>query len=392
MSELPYAHFNSPASQWDALPSFVIGEWLFIICAIVALVHARREGRDHVLVWVAALIAGTANDMFFMALPLVDTFWQAQGQIMITARLPLYIPCVYVCFMYYPTVAVRRLGLPSLSQAALTGMVGCLFYAPYDITGAKFLWWTWHDTDVPSAIRLLGAPVASSLWTLLFTASFAWLIGKALGQRRGDEITTKVFAIGFALVAGCTTLLMLVQITILQQVDGGAPGYGALAAGWIVYATIVGIGIKRAKPESPRPGDRLLLGAAIAYFTVLIGIMACFDPATHVSTGVHQTAGECYVEATDITGFTRHEFLCASDFDEDYSFECADALPGQDGTSPTTSEWYTICGRPHSNFTAWMGGVTLLGFVGIGLFTFMLSPARFARGPAARAALRAGEH
>jgi hypothetical protein len=370
MTDLPHAHFNSPASQWAVLPSFVIGEYLFIICAIVALVHAWREGRDHLLVWIAALIAGTANDMFFMALPLVDNFWQAQAQIMLTARLPLYIPCVYVCFMYYPTVAVRRLGLPSLSQAALTGMVGCLFYAPYDIIGAKFLWWTWHDTDVPITVRLLGAPVSSSLWVLLFTASFAFLIDKALGRKRGDEITGKVFALGFALVAGCTTLLMLVQITIVQQIDGGAPGYGALAGGWIAYAMLVFLGRKLAVPEPPRAGDRRLLAAAIAYFTVLIAIMATFDPATHVSTGVHQTVGECYVEATDITGFTRHEFLCASDFDEDYSFECVEQLPADE------TQWYTICGRPHSNFGAWMTGVGLLGLVGIGLFSFMLGPAR----------------
>lgn len=370
MSELPYAHFNSPASQWAVMPSFVIGEYLFIMCALVALVHAWRVGRDHVLVWVAALIAGTANDMIFMALPLVDTFWQAQAQIMLTARLPLYIPCVYVCFMYYPTVAVRRLGLASLPQAALTGMVGCLFYAPYDIVGAKFLWWTWHDTDVPSAVRLFGAPVASSLWTLLFTGSFAWLIDKALRGRRGEEITAKVFALGFALVAGCTTLLMLVQITILQQLDGGAPRYLALAGGWLAYATLVVLGRKTAKPEPPHPADRSLLAAAIVYFIVLFSIMASFDPATHVSTGVHQTTGECYVEATDITGFTRYDYLCPSDFDEDYSFDCPAAANNDD------ARWYTICGRAHSNFAAWLASVGSLGLVGIGLFSGLLGPAR----------------
>ena len=370
MTDLPYAHFNSPATQWSVLPSFVIGEYLFILCAIVALIHAWREGRDHLLVWIAALIAGTANDMFFMALPLVDNFWQAQAQIMLTARLPLYIPCVYVCFMYYPTVAVRRLGLSSLPQAALTGMVGCLFYAPYDIIGAKFLWWTWHDTDVPIDVRLLGAPVSSSLWVLLFTASFAWLIDKALKGRRGEEITAKVFALGFALVAGLTTILMLLQITIVQQLDGGAPGYRALAGGWIAYAGLVVWGRKTAKPEPPREGDRTLHAAAIAYFAALIGIMASFDPATHVSTGVHQTIGECYVEATDITGFTRYEFLCPSDFDEDYSFECVAS-----GTE-VDPNWYTICGRPHTNFGLWMFGVGLLGVVGMGLFTFMLGPLR----------------
>ena len=26
--------------------------------------------------------------------------------------------------------------------------MGEMIYAPYDITGAKFLWWTWHDTGI----------------------------------------------------------------------------------------------------------------------------------------------------------------------------------------------------------------------------------------------------
>jgi hypothetical protein len=370
---LPYNHFNSPLSQWEVLPSFVIGEWLFIVAAILGLVHAWRSGRDHVLVWLAALVAGTANDAIFMALPLVDNFWQAQGQIMLTARMPLYIPCVYVCFMYYPTIAARRLGLPPLAQAALTGLLACLFYLPYDIVGAKFLWWTWHDTDAPIAVRILGAPVGSSLWTLTFVAAFGGLLDVGLRRwQRDGETTGKTFALTFALVAGCTTLLMMVQMTILQQLDGGTPGYVAFAAGVLIYVALVVVALvrERAKPMPPNPADRLLLGAAIAYASTLILIMATFDPATHVSTGVHQTVGECYVEQTDITGLTRYEFLCVSDFDEDYSFECVDAPPsGQ-------VEWYTVCGRPHRNFAAWLGGVTLLGALNIALFTLLLGPAR----------------
>src|SRR5689334_10893575 len=115
---LPWRMFKSPAAQWETMPSFVVGEYLFIACAILAFVHAFRQGpvsmgrRKHVLCWVVALLAGTANDMIFMALPLVNNFWQAQATIMLTPRLPLYIPCVYVCFMYFPTVAVWRMNLP----------------------------------------------------------------------------------------------------------------------------------------------------------------------------------------------------------------------------------------------------------------------------------------
>jgi hypothetical protein len=382
---LPWQRFNSPIAQWEVLPTFVIGEILFITCAVIALVHARREGRDHLLIWISALVAGTANDLIFMALPLVDNFWQAQATIMLTPRMPLYIPCVYVCFMYYPTVAVRRLRLRPLSQAALTGMVACLFYAPYDIVGAKFLWWTWHDTDAPIATRLLGAPVGSSLWVLTFVAAFAWLVDRALRKGRdaaGDgepqadqvagasEVTAATFARGFALVAGLTTLIMVAQMTVLQQLDGGTPGLFAFAGGWLVYIGLVVWGWTTRDPEPQRPGDRLLYGASLVYFATLTAIMAGFDPASHRSTGVHQTVGECYVEATDITGMTRHEFLCASDFDEDFSFACVDQPPAE-GT-----EWYTICGRGHTDFAAWMAGVGLLGVVGVGLFSLLLGPGR----------------
>ena len=50
--------------------------------------------------------------------------------------------------------------------------MGEMIYAPYDLTGIKYLWWTWHDTDAPIAHRLLGVPVGSTVWVITFTASF----------------------------------------------------------------------------------------------------------------------------------------------------------------------------------------------------------------------------
>ena len=41
-----------------------------------------------------------------------------------------------------------------LLQAALAGLMGEMIYAPYDITGAKFLWWTWHDTGIKIEIEV----------------------------------------------------------------------------------------------------------------------------------------------------------------------------------------------------------------------------------------------
>lgn len=361
--QLPWRAFTSPIAQWDVLPSFAVGEVLFVVLAAIALWHAVRTGRDHVLIWLGALIAGTANDFIFMALPLVDNFWQAQAMVMLTPRMPLYIPCVYVCFLYLPTVAVRRLEMAPLPTAALTGLCAILFYAPYDIIGAKFLWWTWHDTDKPIAMRILGAPCSSSLWVLTFAGTFAWLVARTL--RGVQTVTRLLFARGIGVVAAFTTLLMMVQMTALQQLDGGTPGYVALGGGLLIYAALAFVGRRTASPRSVTRYDRTLSWAITAHLLGLTVIMAAFDPATHVSTGVHQLPGKCYVEATDITGATRHAFLCAADFDEDYTFACA-APPADE------AEWYTICGKPHSHRALWFCGVFALCLGGMLAFGRML--------------------
>ena len=38
---LPWHHFTSPLHQWSVMPTFLVGEYLFIGCAIAALVHAQ---------------------------------------------------------------------------------------------------------------------------------------------------------------------------------------------------------------------------------------------------------------------------------------------------------------------------------------------------------------
>lgn len=366
---MPWHHFNSPLAKWAAQPSFLLGEYLFYALALVAFVHALRAGRAERLIWIGALVAGTANDILFMALPVVDNFWQAQATIMLTARMPLYIPCVYVCFMYYPTVAVRRIGLPLGSRAALTGLTASLFYAPYDIVGAKFLWWTWHDTDRPIMHRLLGAPIGSTMWVITFVAVFSWLLNRVID--REPTVENKTFAKGLALVAALSSVLMVLQMTVLQQLDGGVPGPRALVVVIVLYAAIAARGVFRRTATALAPrADRWLHAAVIVYFASLVAIGAIFDPTRHVSTSVHQTYGACHVEAKDITGAVRYEFLCAEDFDEDFTFACVDPLP------VAGARWYTVCGKAFGAsvgaFGEWMAGLAALGLAGVFLFTALL--------------------
>lgn len=161
---------------------------------------------------------------------------------------------------------------------------------------------------------------------------------------------------------------MMVQMNILQTIGGGLPGYVSLIVGVVLYKIVVGLGIRSASPTD-QAADSLARAVVAVHFTTLALLMATFSPGSHSSTGVHQLPGECYVEATDITGLKRHEFLCVTDYEEDFTFECA--APPEPG-----SEWYTVCGRPHTNFAAWMGGLLLLAVIGIGNFWMIFGPIR----------------
>lgn len=87
--EMPWQGFMDPAEQWSRMPSFLVVEYAMLLQAAVGLVHAWRTGR--LTLWCASVLCGTANDVFFMVLPVGGEFWQAQATIMLTPRLPLYI-------------------------------------------------------------------------------------------------------------------------------------------------------------------------------------------------------------------------------------------------------------------------------------------------------------
>jgi len=367
-SQMPWRVLTSPVERFQELPSFVVGEFVFMALAVVTLVHAVHHGRLHVVTWVAALVAGTVNDAIFMMLPMVDNFWQAQASVMLTPRMCLYIPCVYVVFMYSSTVAVWRLGLPVLSTAALSGLMGEMIYSPYDITGAKFLWWTWHDTDAPVLHRLLGVPVGSSAWVITFTASFQFLTSTFLVPSSTTRSCSSL-ARGFLVTVLMSTPLMMVQMALLQLVTGesqGLPTARSLLAAIFLFSSVTAYHWPRRHPTSTPHWTNLLLASTLAaYFTFLGVNMLVTDPASHVSTGVHQTRGDCSVEERDFAGHLRQVYLCEASHQQDFSLDCVDVAarlglqPGEESAS-----WYTVCGKPHQNHALYAAITAGLGVMG----------------------------
>jgi hypothetical protein len=283
---------------------------------------------------------------------------------MLAPRMPLYIPCVYTCFLYVPTVSAWRANLAPRARAAVTGLAASVFYAPYDIVGAKFLWWTWHDGDPEIANRILGAPIGSTMFIITFGAAFSFLLGLAVDK---DPVASPATcAKALALTFGLSTLLGAFPVTALRLLDGGPPGLRGLIALVVPVSAMAWMGLRRASFGQRRRADRFLHVAVMVYFATFVAIAAAFDPSSHRSTSLHQPYGPCHVRAVELTGATRYRYVCAADHDEDFSFDCAASLP------PDGADWYTVCGRPYRSRALWVGALSLLAISGGVLYSVLL--------------------
>ena len=66
-------------------------------------------------------------------------------------------------------------------------------------------------------------------------------------------------------------------------------------------------------------------------------------------------------------------YLCASTHDEDWTFGCAAGAGDASAPPPDLTEWYTVCGRPHSNKPLWAAYVAALAALGIATYRFCFS-------------------
>ena len=404
---LPWAPVQPLDQMIEKQPTLLIGEAVFILLAFVALIHAFANGRQHVLLWFGALIGGCCNDVFFMVLPFVDNFWHAQCYLMLTPRLPAYILCVYIAFIYVPVAASWRLSKPPLFRFVAGALTAGLLYAPFDCVGAKHLWWTWHDTDAAVQERWLGVPIGSTMFTMMHTFCFHVLLHSfALGENRKLRAPTYLGClrflsslIGISLLGTPFMMLAMTPCQLLQLKIGpdgqptqlpGRPDLDALklqlgllgTAGVISWFGGLISGSKSsqrpsflAKREQPSrlPLDRLLWLTAVLYFGALVGVMAFGSPQSVVAEGVHQQIGECYVHDVDLSNYSRYKYLCATDYEEDFSFDCA---PQQNVTALKEPSWYTLCGKAHTDRQLYVQVVAGLGAAAALMLGIMLLPSR----------------
>jgi len=407
-SKWPWKRWKSPLEQAKVLPTFVVNEWMYRAVTLTTAVHASRTG--NLQLWFSSWVCGSCNDAFFMAMPFCDNFWQAQGCIMLTPRMPLYIVEMYATILYCSTITARRFGVPYLPESALCGLLAHLMYHTYDINGPRYLWWTWHDGDPAISKRQLNAPIGSSIWILTYCAIHAalnrWVndwdaprfttlakeivnaVEVFLKQTVG-EWTSKILQFGiFAadrmdafhsillrfpslmkiLFCGsvCTPLFMIAmgQLQIFSVDTIGVPGKRSYRLAIALYLGLLYRAYKLGQfNRGPLPVSveehkvNLALFKAIAcFYAVQCVVSALGKPENHLSTGCHQKVGQSLV-VKDLMGFPREEHVPVTGGPQ-LSSEGDYLIPDTslDGTFDNTggkiivpkegSEWYTVMGKP----------------------------------------------
>ena len=184
------------------------------------------------------------------------------------------------------------------------------------VIGAKFLWWTWHDTDAPIRDKVLGAPVGSSAWVITFCCSFHLIWRLMLTEehiKKGTNLSLFTMVLKLGINALCSTPLMMVQMAFFQLISGdsqGLPTIRTLLACIFVYTILIyvlntdekdGKNLLYNKPKA----DRSVRIFFTMYFIYLFVNMVVGVPENHMSTGVHQVVGECDVYDTDMAGHKR---------------------------------------------------------------------------------------
>lgn len=401
--DLPWRVFKPVQESLDTQPTVLLAEASFAAIALGTFVHACIHGRQHLLVWFAAVISGTANDIIFMMLPFVDNFFHAQMTIMLTPRLPLYIPLAYIAFQYCGCVAAWRLELPVIANAAASALASAIFYSAYDITGAKFLWWSWHDTDPPISERWLGVPMGSTMWTLVHVFVFSLLLHVV--ALKNDKLSIFHFLVTIIVSATITTPAMMItmgpfqlhQLRLAFDLETmemptitrlpGKPDAISLGLVIVTFTLLALNGLSHRPPHGngktanigkqpytwlvrSATADRILLAGIIWHFCLMILIMTYADPSTVVATGIHQTYGECAVAEEDLLGYPREKYLCKEQYDEDFTFDCDAAQ--QQIMPPKLSDWYTICGKSHTDYERFVGAIVTIASIGITSFAAML--------------------
>ncbi|CAD5118938.1 DgyrCDS7613 [Dimorphilus gyrociliatus] len=369
--------FRNPAEIWQENWTFLIKESVTIVGALLTLFHAFKSGGRNLWLWVTCILHGVAVEIYSYELKDIDNFWHIQGTVMFfKKRFPLYIVCLYPYFIYTATMAVKRMRLPRWSESLAVGLAVVCIDLPYDITGVKLLWWTWHDTDPNVYDRMYYVP-----WTsYIFHASFAFSFNTVFnGLPKLLNMTTKEgerSTFRKELTVSIATALFSFPMGVIQFVIF----YHPLHDIWKVptevccclllilgYCAIVWKNDKQTVGGSIKIDEIALV--IFIHYTMYFFLNWFVQPEQLAATGLHEPLGDCSKDAPILSALgqmlPRKQYLCDKNYDEPFDFHCTQRPA--DGV-----KWYTICGTPFTNRVEHCVVVSCISAFGLFIFKELL--------------------
>lgn len=265
-------------------------------------------------------------------------------------------------FYYHAFWAVSKLKFKcQWRQHIAVGLLGVLMDVPYDITGIRFINWTWHDTDPNVFDRTYFVPWTSYMFHFTFACSMSIIMhnGRKLFEKKIDfwkkgsmvaEVMTVLLTSVFSMPLGA--LMFMVSYHILHDFLY-VPTEVVVIPIFAILFLIVWSGdrknVQRMQEQKIAPKslivDKLMSFYLALHYLTYVVIHMVFNPEDHISTSLHETIGDCSMKKpvkTILKDLEKRAFLCLDDYDERYfDFHCLPKTP------PAGSSWYTICGTPY---------------------------------------------
>lgn len=381
----------------ENIPSFLICEFVYTANFFICLVHLLYQKDERVrmqqgCLFCCALLGGLGNDVIFSFLPLVDNFFHSQAAIMITPRFPLYIFFYYISWLYIPTTLLLNTFRNDfknnhlLLNACFISLLCAVFYWPWDVVGAKYIWWTWHTTDNSLMYRNLGVPIASTLWTVVFC--FTWGLLYRINVMKKKNVLSLYGCIKTVMIIFCFSVpIMMIIMGSMTALTGGVttPLLLFSVIGFILFFIFISLLVFQKKESTSTTNEIItkkvdniywLYLCVLFHYTYLILTIYNFDSMNQNSTGVHQTFGDCGIEGTDISGLKRSIYTCNKDIEMAHVYHSFDNCKNrkQDNTiirpSMDNNKWYTVCGKEKSG--EWIQHATLICIASCITFFFLL--------------------
>jgi len=346
-SKMHLVVFRSLFETWAQEREFLIFDLCALSLSALCLYHSLRKAK-HFTLYLSIFFGGALIDLTIRKIPQLASFWQAQNWLeLLDYSEPAYILFgMYFVFQYPAIQLAQNMHLDLFGEASAAALLATMIYHPYDIVGAKYVWWMWHRDDPLMVPSELGVPVASTFWTMAYTGALAATLRWVVASPRFEKWSATSRAMLIAPIASLG--LMQVPFTFFYQplvLGLGVSEHRTLALFKIICLALVlrGLCFRGSKRFKKKIGVQniVLLLVPLVCFAALFLVTTYFDPGQVERHGLFQTYGNCTIRESAYFGWKeRAKFNCKESSGRNaelWDFRCVKKTPKKG------DKWYTVC-------------------------------------------------